>query len=150
MTRLPLLTATSLALLVPIAPKANPAPNITLIPASALDWAQTPEGVGFAPLRGDRTTEPYFAMVRLPAGLKSPAHTKSAAMVGLMVSGEMTHVIAGTNPADAPRIGPGGYYEIPANLPHVSSCVSQSPCVTLLYQDGAFDFLPVDAAAVTQ
>ncbi len=119
-------------------------PTITLIPAAALDWAQTPEGVGFAPLRGDRSNEPYFAMVQLPAGLQSPAHTKSAAMIGLMVSGEMTHVGAGGDPLNAPRIGPGGYYEIPANLPHISSCVSTTPCVTLLYQDGAFDFLPLD------
>ena len=40
-------------------------------------------------------------------------------------------------------IGPGSYYEIPAHLPHVSACVSDADCVTLLYQDGAFDFVPV-------
>ncbi|SMX27692.1 hypothetical protein TRP8649_01801 [Pelagimonas phthalicica] len=117
--------------------------EITLVPPAALDWEKTPEGVAFAPLRGDRMRDPYFAMVRLPAGLQSPPHTKSATMIGLMVSGEMTHVLAGQDPHSAPPIGPGGYYEIPANLAHVSSCVSETPCVTLLYQDGAFDFLPV-------
>ena len=80
-------------------------------------------------------------MVRLPAGTTSPAHTKSATMFGLMLEGEMTHATPDvTHPV---TIGPGAYYEIPANLPHISACVSTTPCVTLLYQDGAFDFLPV-------
>lgn len=133
-----LITACSLTQ-APVAVQAD----ITLIPSASFDWAQTPQGVGFAPLRGDRMLGPYFAMVRLPAGLQSPAHTKSAAMIGLMVSGEMTHVTADQDPVSATRIGPGGYYEIPANLAHISSCVSAEPCVTLLYQDGAFDFVPV-------
>ena len=116
-------------------------PTITLTPTDKLAWATTPEGVAFAPLSGDRHIEPYFAMVRLPAGTVSPAHTKSATMFGLMLEGEMTHAAPGTRSPQV--IGPGAYYEIPAGLPHVSSCVSAMPCVTMLYQDGAFDFVPV-------
>ena len=112
-------------------------PGITLTPAAEFDWETTPEGVAFAALSGDRWSEPYFAMVRLPAGKISPRHTKSAAMFGMMLEGEMTHTsMAG---ADTP-IGPGSYYQIPADMPHVSACVSTVDCVTLLYQDGAFDF----------
>ncbi|MEL6889666.1 MAG: DUF4437 domain-containing protein [Pseudomonadota bacterium] len=114
--------------------------TITLTPNTALQWDTTPEGVAFAPLSGDRQTEAYFAMVRLPAGTISPAHTKSATMYGLLVEGQMTHAAPGT---DAPTIGPGAYYEIPADMPHVSACVSATPCLTLLYQDGPFDFVPV-------
>ena len=117
-------------------------PAITLSGADSLQWETTPEGVAFAPLSGDRRSEPYFAMVRLPAGTVSPAHVKSATMFGVMIEGEMTHAAPGTeNPA---IIGPGGYYQVPANLPHISACVSATPCVTMLYQDGAFDFVPVD------
>ncbi|MEL6463468.1 MAG: cupin domain-containing protein [Pseudomonadota bacterium] len=130
-----------LVLLALLASPALSDPAITLTPADALDWATTPEGVAFAPLSGDRMTEPYFAMVRLPAGTTSPPHTKSATMFGLMLEGEMTHATPDTT--DPATIGPGAYYEIPANLPHISACVSATPCVTLLYQDGAFDFLPV-------
>ncbi|MEX0367911.1 MAG: cupin domain-containing protein [Ruegeria sp.] len=116
-------------------------PTITLTPSDTLDWATTPEGVAFAPLSGDRMTEPYFAMVRLPAGTVSPLHKKSADMFGLMLEGEMTHTTRDTeNPV---TIGAGAYYEIPADLAHVSACVSAVPCVTLLYQNGAFDFRPV-------
>lgn len=116
-------------------------PTITLSPAHALDWTTTPEGVVFAPLSGDRWSGPYFAMVRLPAGTTSPTHTKSATMFGVMLEGEMTH--AAPNAVHPVIIGPGAYYEIPAGLAHVSACVSSTPCVTMLYQDGAFDFLPV-------
>jgi len=116
-------------------------PKITLAPAHDLDWAKTPEGVAFAPLSGDRHTGAYFAMVELPAGTVSPAHRKSATMYGVMIEGQMTHAAPGA--VDAPVVGPGAYYEIPAGLPHVSACVSKTPCVTMLYQDGAFDFVPV-------
>ena len=40
---------------------ANPAladTTITLTPTDQLDWATTPEGVAFAPLSGDRMSEP--------------------------------------------------------------------------------------------
>ncbi len=129
-----------LALLV-AATAASAEPTISLKPSDHLDWEPTPEGVAFAALSGDRWTQPYFAMVRLPAGTTSPPHVKSAAMHGVMITGEMTHVALGSTTSTS--VGPGGYYEVPANLPHVSSCVSATPCVTMLYQDGAFDFIPV-------
>ncbi|MFL4470637.1 cupin domain-containing protein [Tateyamaria armeniaca] len=130
----------SLALLLAATP-ALAGPNITLSPAQSLSWETTPEGVAFAALSGDRWSEAYFAMVRLPAGTTSPPHVKSADMFGVMIEGQMTHATADQeNPT---IIGPGSYYHVPANLPHVSACVSATPCVTMLYQDGAFDFVPV-------
>ncbi|WP_299146030.1 DUF4437 domain-containing protein [uncultured Tateyamaria sp.] len=116
-------------------------PKITLAPVETLNWDTTPEGVAFAPLSGDRHNGAYFAMVELPAGTVSPAHTKSATMYGVMIKGQMTHSMPDT--AKAPVVGPGAYYEIPGGLPHVSSCVSATPCVTMLYQNGPFDFVPV-------
>ena len=122
------------------APPAFAEPLIILTPPAALDWATTPEGVAFAALSGDRWTEAYFAMVRLPAGTVSPLHTKSAKMFGLVVEGQMTHAAPGAEPTP---IGPGSYFEVPALMPHISACVSDTDCVTMLYQDGAFDFVPV-------
>lgn len=116
---------------------------ITLIPTTTLDWNETPEGVAFAALEGDRFTEPYRAMVRLPAGIASPLHVKSANMFGVMIQGEMTHIVAGQNPDTAQRIGAGSFYKVPKGLPHISTCVSEVPCIAYLYQDGAFDFTPV-------
>ncbi|MEM9107035.1 MAG: cupin domain-containing protein [Pseudomonadota bacterium] len=113
-------------------------------PAKALDWQITQEGVAFAALSGDRFKEAYMAMVRLPAGLVSPPHTKSANMFGVVVSGTLVHHVHGeTDPLETP-LQAGSFYKIPAHLPHVSKCVSDTDCVTFLYQDGSFDFLPVD------
>ncbi len=117
------------------------ADTITTVPVDALDWVETPEGVAFADLHGARFSEPYMSMVRLPGGTVSPPHIKSANMYGVMISGTMTHVPAGADPAGEP-LSKGAFYLVPANLPHVSSCVSAEPCVTFLYQDGAFDFVP--------
>ena len=117
--------------------------SIRLIPAGFINWETTPEGVAFAALDGDRFEGAYMALVRLPAGTVSPLHVKSATMLGVMLDGQMTHAAQGATD-DPPRVGPGGFYRIPAGLPHVSSCVSDTACVTVLYQDGAFDFLPVE------
>ena len=62
-------------------------PAITLIPNDTLQWETTPEGVAFAALSGDRWSESYFAMVRLPAGTVSPPQIKSATMFGVMIDG---------------------------------------------------------------
>ena len=111
-------------------------------PAWELAWETTPEGVAFAALVGDRFAEPYMAMVRLPAGLISPAHVKTANMFGVVVSGTMTHVIEGADPSKGQPLPPGSFYRIAAGVAHISSCVSDSECVVFLYQDGKFDFLP--------
>ena len=125
-----------------IAPQLNAQPAITLTGLDALTWETTPEGVGFAALDGARFEEAYMAMVRLPAGTISPPHVKSANMFGVMVQGTMTHVAEGDGAAIDQPIGPGGFYKVPAGMVHVSSCISPTPCVTFLYQDGAFDFVP--------
>jgi len=118
--------------------------EITSAAAGGLNWEKTEEGVGFAPLVGDRFVESYMAMVRLPAGLVSPAHVKTSNMFGVVVSGTMIHVVAGEEPSKEVLLPEGSFYKIPAGLAHVSKCVSETACVTFLYQDGKFDFLPTD------
>ena len=116
------------------------ADEIVALPSDGLPWATTPEGAEFAALQGDRFAEPYMAMVRLPAGLASPPHVKSANMFGVVMEGTFIHTASGDESGDSVHLGPGSYYHIPAELPHVSACVSDVPCVAFLYQDGAFDF----------
>ncbi len=115
--------------------------EIRLLGSGEMTWESTPEGVAFASLDGDRFTGAYMAMVRLPAGTISPPHIKSANMLGVMLEGQMTHVATGSEKTVPQPVGPGGFYRIPAGLAHVSSCISDTPCVTVLCQDGAFDFL---------
>ncbi|MHA1563731.1 MAG: DUF4437 domain-containing protein [Alphaproteobacteria bacterium] len=117
--------------------------EIVTVPTDQLEWETTEEGVGFAALVGDRFAEPYMAMVRLPAGLVSPIHVKSANMFGVVVTGTITHVAAGADPSSEVLLPAGSFYEVPADLAHLSKCVSAVDCVTFIYQDGKFDFLPV-------
>lgn len=120
--------------------------NVEIVntPATQLDWEMTEEGVGFAPLVGDRFVESYMAMVRLPAGLVSPAHVKSSNMFGVVISGTITHIALGADPSTEVLLPTGSFYKIPGGLGHISKCVSETDCITFLYQDGKFDFLPAD------
>jgi quercetin dioxygenase-like cupin family protein len=120
------------------------AASIVNSPASRLNWETSDEGVGFAPLTGDRFIEAYMAMVRLPAGLVSPAHIKTSNMFGVVVSGTLTHLAVGADPASEIPLSEGSFYKVPAGIAHVSKCISDTDCVTFLYQDGKFDFLPID------
>jgi hypothetical protein len=139
------LSVLSLLLASAVAPQAQAADAaIANHPGESLAWQATDEGVAFAALVGDRFAEPYMAMVRLPAGLVSPAHTKSANMFGVMISGAMVHSALGADPAAETVLRKGSFYKIPKDLPHVSKCVSKVECVTFLYQDGKFDFLPAE------
>lgn len=114
--------------------------QINALPQAQLPWIATQEGAEFAALEGDRFNEAYMAMVRLPAGLASPRHVKTAGMFGVVVEGTFVHRASDNGPESDVLLGPGSYYHIPAGLPHVSACVSDVPCVAFLYQDGAFDF----------
>lgn len=117
--------------------------DITNAPPAAQAFEISTEGVGFAPLDGDRFAGAYMAMVRLPGGLVSPAHVKSANMFGVVISGTLTHRAAMEETSAEVHLPAGSFYRIPAGLAHISSCVSAEDCVTFLYQDGRFDFLPV-------
>ena len=118
-------------------------PEITILTPGDFVWETSPEGVAFAPLQGARFEGSHMTMVELPSGITSPPHTKSAAMFGVMIQGDMKHYATDANAAAAPIVSTGGFYVIPADMPHISACVSNTPCVTYLYQDGAFDFVPV-------
>jgi len=120
---------------------ANDDTRIINLPAGDHIWEVTPEGAAFAALQGDRFKGAYRAMVKLPAGLSSPMHIKSANMFGVVLSGTFSHIAKGAEPSTEVLLPAGSYYMIPANLPHISKCVSTTECVSFLYQDGKFDFI---------
>ncbi|MGI9436537.1 MAG: DUF4437 domain-containing protein [Geminicoccaceae bacterium] len=140
--RLPLAAALLLATLATPVLAGSQEP-VTNLPADDLAWDKTEEGVAFAPLVGDRFAESYMAMVRLPAGLVSPPHVKTANMFGVVVSGTISHSAVEADPSHETLLPEGSFYKVPAGLAHISKCVSETDCVTFLYQDGKFDFLPI-------
>ncbi len=117
--------------------------SIKNVPTDKFAWEITEEGVGFAPLIGERFNEAYMAMVKLPAGLVSPAHVKSANMFGVVITGTITHLEVGADPSLEIPLTEGAFYKVPAGVGHISKCISEVDCVTFLFQDGKFDFVPV-------
>ena len=113
------------------------------VPTDRMAWELSEEGVGFAPLIGERFNEAYMAMVKLPAGLVSPAHVKTANMFGVVIAGTITHLAVGADPSQEIPLTEGAFYKVPAGVGHVSKCISEVDCITFLYQDGKFDFVPV-------
>ena len=114
------------------------------VSAEEMAWEISEEGVGFAPLIGERFNEAYMAMVKLPAGLVSPAHVKSANMFGVVITGTITHAAVGADPELEIPLSAGAFYKVPAGVGHISKCISAVDCVTFLYQDGKFDFVPIN------
>ena len=89
---------------------------------------------------GDRSSASHGTFGRFPGGAASPAHTHSGAYHGIVISGLMTNPFEGeSNP---PKMGPGGYWYVPADVDHVTACVSEEPCLFYFHADGAFDFTP--------
>ena len=84
----------------------------------------------------------HGAMVKLPGGVSSPMHFHSVDMHGIVISGTFSHIAEGADPSTEVNLPTGSYYLLPANLPHISRCVSDVECVTFIYQDGKFDFVP--------
>lgn len=116
-------------------------PAIETATPDALAWDATPKGVAFAPLVCDRFAEPHMAMVRLPAGLVSPPHVRSAAMFDVMIVVEKTHVVEGGDPEIAPRLGTGALHQARACDTFVR--VADLDRVAILHQGGAFGLPPV-------
>ncbi|WP_417839978.1 hypothetical protein [Tritonibacter scottomollicae] len=126
-----------------LAPLSAHAEQITLLDADDYVWQTTPEGVAFSALQGDRFAEPSQALVRLPGETISPPYVKSANMFGVTLQGEMIHYANGDDPDATRVIGPDSYDSTSSGLAHISACVSDEPCIAYLYEDGAFDFLPI-------
>ena len=128
--------------------------EIVLVPADELKWVEmgpppgmkemkdAPKGepVQVAVVSGDPMKGAYSAFVKLPAGQPHPLHTHSSDVKSVVLSGTFTVTPEG---GVEKKIGPGGYFFVPANMKHSSSCAPGAPCV--LYQEGPgkFDVKPV-------
>jgi mannose-6-phosphate isomerase-like protein (cupin superfamily) len=125
--------------------------EMVLIPAEELKWVEMPappgmkeapkgEAVQVATVSGDPMKGAYAAFVKLPAGQPHPLHTHSSDVKAVVLSGTFTVTPEG---GVEKKIGPGGYFFVPANTKHSSSCAAGAPCV--MFQEGPakFDVKPV-------
>lgn len=94
----------------------------------------------FSDAYGDRGSSAHGTFGKIPAETASPLHTHSAAYHGVVISGVMTDGF--NKDPNPPKLGPGSYWYVPANVPHVTACVSKTPCLFYTHSDAKFDFAP--------
>ncbi len=101
-----------------------------------IEWFPTPVGAA-APLWGDMQRSAYGRLSKWNPGTASPMHMHSHAYHSVILSGTFENVIADTQQVQTHAAG--AYYYMPANVRHLTRCVSEEPCVMYLHQKGPWD-----------
>jgi quercetin dioxygenase-like cupin family protein len=110
------------------------------IPQQQLEFETIAPFVKMATVSGDRASGSHATLGVFKAGAASPLHVHSKAYQAVVISGTMTNPFAGeVNPT---QLEAGSYWQVPANIEHVTACVSADPGMFYFYSDGAFDFSP--------
>jgi beta-alanine degradation protein BauB len=120
---------------------APPAPAPSYGAVETLTWTKTPIGPDASPVSGDFTTGKHVTYLRFPGKFRTPVHTHTADYIGIVLAGTARHFVV-KDDKTAPVLHAGSYWRMPANVNHVSECVSAEPCVFALIQDAKFDFVP--------
>ncbi len=80
------------------------------------------------------------------ASALAPVHVHSADYYGVVVSGTMTNPFnLESDPAELTR---GGYWSVPAQSVHTTTCAEQESCLFYFHSRAGFDFDPVCADAL--
>lgn len=95
--------------------------------------------VEFANAFGSRETGPHGTYGKFPAGFETPAHRHSHGYRAVVLEGQMTNPFG--DEENPPVMGPGSYWSVEANDLHITACVSETPCVFLMWGNQDFDFI---------
>jgi len=98
-----------------------------------------------AALWGDRSVGASGNEEKQPAGKSSALHVHPNDTHALVIQGRMTHAFEG-QPAPI-ELGPGAYYTLPAEAPHVSTCLASSDCLIAYWQPGKLGYKGVRAGS---
>ncbi len=110
--------------------------------ADSLKWEQVAPFVKMAAAWGDKGTGAHGTFGRFPAKASSPKHTHSGDYQAVVIQGTMTNPFG--DQADPPEMGPGSFWEVKAGAPHVTSCISDTPCLFYFHSNTKFDFAPAE------
>ena len=87
---------------------------------------------------GNADKGPHGSFLRLPKGFVSPLHLHTGDYEAVVVEGMITNAEAGKK---APQLGPGSFYTQKGKVNHVTTCLSETPCLLYVTQRQAFDFI---------
>lgn len=101
---------------------------------------RNPGGPKLAALRGDPATDPYGALLCVPAGFESPIHAHSYDERVAVIKCASVHWLDREDRAGARGLTSGDYMLMPAGTKHVSAATPAEDCIEFITQDGKFDF----------
>ncbi|MEV6769028.1 hypothetical protein AB0N05_10430 [Nocardia sp. NPDC051030] len=113
------------------------------LPTANLTWRELPDtgGIRVADVRGSITgSGPYEAFVKFPAGKDNPMHIHTSNLPTVVLAGTFYAVIDGKR-TEYPA---GSYYDLPADLPHLSGCEPGTECLLFQHQTDHFDLVPTE------
>lgn len=129
------------------APKASTYTALAEMTFKPLDPNAGAAGPQIAAINGDPMKGAYVALLKVPAGFTAPVHTHSAEYWAVGVQGNHVHWMDTETEAAAKKLGPGGWWHVPAKVKHQDKCLPGADCIFVIVQKKKFDFKPVAAPA---
>jgi quercetin dioxygenase-like cupin family protein len=103
------------------------------------------KGVQMSVVFGDaKKKAPIGYLLRVPAGMTSPAHMHSSDDYAVVLKGGMTNHAPG---GEAKVLAPGSTWFQPGHVAHVNDCSPGAPCEIFVYMPKGFDYMPAPEAA---
>jgi quercetin dioxygenase-like cupin family protein len=109
--------------------------------ADAIKWLETGFGPWASPVSGDFSKGKHITMIKFAPGMKTPVHIHTNSYVGVVISGSMKHYEVG-HPETETVLGAGAHWSVNGGAEHISECVGPEDCISAVYQDEPFDYLP--------
>ena len=103
-----------------------------------------PEGINVYAIVGTPGGGAFSAIVRFPAGFKTPLHSHDYAYDGIALSDGLFH---GSSDNDVHDVAKGSLWRQPAKEPHVDGCKGESFCYFLVSFEGPVNMVPEKAPA---
>ena len=100
-----------------------------------------PTGPQFATIWGDRNKTEHGTFLKIGAGSPAQMHTHPGDSYGVVITGNMTHVTEGR---PGKLLGAGGWWFMPANVPHQSICHPGVDCLVFVHNPGPFGYAPAE------
>lgn len=127
--------AVSAALIAAAASSAATAEAVVVTPAE-LKWKDMGvPGLVAAPVSGDMAKGPSRFFLKYPVGLVTPRHHHTTDHYVTIVSGTLTLSVDGKDH----QLGPGAYFALTQQAPHVAKVEGDEPVVFFIEADGPWD-----------
>lgn len=117
---------------------AGETPTTTRTSVDDLEWTKVSSDRMVSPVYGNMKTGKHITYIKFAPGLKTAPHIHSNDYVGIVVKGVARHYQPGF-PETKTVLPAGSHWAIPANVVHISECLSDSDCIFAIYQEAAFD-----------